>query len=50
MRAALRGLTPAVVGLMMAALMLIRFEHTNPVLMLAVAGILRVVLQAAWGL
>jgi chromate transporter len=66
MRAALRGLTPAVVGLMAAAavmlgtslntaagvgiaaavaLTLIRFDGTNPVTMLALAGVARVALK-----
>jgi chromate transporter len=65
MRAALRGLTPAVVGLMIAAALtlgqsmhaasgvaiaaavavtLIRFETINPVLMLALGGVTRLVL------
>jgi len=71
MRAALRGLTPAVVGLMVAAgltlgrtmqtgaglaiaavvgLTLVRFERLNPVGMLALGGVTRLVLRIFWGI
>ncbi|HYV43674.1 MAG TPA: chromate transporter [Myxococcaceae bacterium] len=71
MRAALRGLTPSVVGLMAAAaltlgrtmhtavgisiaaavaLTLIRFERANPVVLLAIAGVARLVVRSATGI